>query len=117
MVSTTSPDVALARLAEDDRQAVVRFRHELRALLGPRLRDLRLYGSKVRGDDHDESDIDMLVLVDSYDGTLGRAISDLAYSIDTWLAPNVVAFDAYHAPSSRVTGFYQELRKESVKLL
>lgn len=117
MASTTSPDVALARLAEDDRLAVVRFRHELRELLGPRLRDLRLYGSKVRGDDHDESDIDVLVLVDRSDGATGRAISDLAYSISTWLAPNVVGFDAYHTPSSRVTGFYKELRRESVKLL
>jgi hypothetical protein len=47
------------------------FRDQLRARFGDRLSDLRLFGSKVRGDDHDESDIDLLVLL-GCDARLGR---------------------------------------------
>lgn len=116
MVSAIPAEVALARLSEEDRRAVERFRDELRSRYGARIKDLRLYGSKVRGDDHDESDIDVLVLTDARDRHLSRSIGELAFSISTWLAPFVEAFDDYHAPSSRVTGYYQELRKESVRL-
>lgn len=119
VVSAIPAEVILARLAHDDRRAVVEFRDELRRMLGPRLRDLRLYGSKVRGDDHEESDIDVLVLLDAKDWPTWEAIVDLASSISTstWISPRVIAFDDYHAPSSRATGFYKELRRESVKLL
>ncbi len=117
MVSTVPIDVALSLLAEQDRTALLRFRRELGTLLGPRLRDLRLFGSKARGDDRDESDIDVLVLIDRKDWATRTEIVDLAHSISTWLSPRVIAFDDYHAPSSRVTGFYQELRRDSVRLL
>lgn len=117
MVSAIPAEVILAQLPDADRQAVLRFREELRQMLGPRLRDLRIYGSKVRGDDHDESDIDMLVLLDARDWPTWGAIVDLAGSISTWISPRIIAFDSYHAPSSRATGFYKELRRESVKLL
>ncbi len=116
VVSAIPTEVVLARLSEHDRRSVVQFRDELRGLLGARLRDLRLYGSKVRGDDHDESDIDVLVLLDAKDEPTTRAITDLAHYIDPRLSPIVVAFDRYHAPISRATGFYEELRRESVRL-
>lgn len=115
-MSAIPTEVVLAQLSAEDRRAVERFRDDLRDLLGPRLRDLRLYGSKVRGDDHDESDIDVLVLVDVKDWPTWETIIDLAHSISTWISPRVIAFDAYHAPSSRATGYYKELRRESVRL-
>lgn len=117
MVSAVPAEVVLARLAEDDRAAVVRFRDELRRMLGPRLRDLRLYGSKARGDDHEDSDIDVLVLVDELDWATRLSISDLAHGIDSRLSPWTEAFDSYHRPMSRASGFYKEMRRESVKLL
>lgn len=85
-------------------------------MLGPRVRDLRLFGSKARGDDHDESDIDVLVLIDGPDEPTTRAITDTADAISPWLAPVVVGYDRYHAPASRATGFYDELRRDSIRL-
>lgn len=75
-----------------------------------------MFGSRVRGDAHEESDIDLLVLVDGLDEPTRRAVIDLAYAISGWLSPVVADFERYHSPRSRATGFYQEMRKESVRL-
>ncbi len=106
----------LARLTPEDRHAVEQFRDAVRRHFGPRLRDLRLFGSKVRGDDHDESDIDVLVLLDGCDSQDRHAVWALVASINLMLMPVTSDFETYHAPRSRASGFYEELRKESVRL-
>lgn len=116
VASLTASEQALERLRPSERRWVVEFRDRLRADLGERLRDLRLFGSYARGEPHEESDIDLLVLVDGLDEETWRSIIDLAYSISPWLSPMTVDFERYHAPRSRATGIYQEIRKESVRL-
>ena len=116
MVSGVTPEEALSRLGDAERRWVEEFRDRSRATLGARLRDLRLFGSKFRGEPHDESDIDILVLVDGLDTGTRRRIVDLAYSISPWLSPLVEDFDAYHAPNSRATGIYREIRRDSARL-
>jgi predicted nucleotidyltransferase len=106
----------LARLDPRERRWVETFRDRVHELLGPRLRDLRLYGSKARGDSHEESDVDLLVLVDDLDFDATLAVIDLASSIATELSPFVEDFERYHRPANRATGFYKELRAESLRL-
>ena len=116
MASSPSTIEALERLDPRRRRWIEEFRDRLRALLGERLRDLRLFGSEARGEGGAESDIDLLVLVDGFDEKTWRAVHDLAYSISPWLAPLVEDFERYHAPRSRATGLYQAIREESVRL-
>jgi predicted nucleotidyltransferase len=116
VVATISAAAVLARLSPDERGWVTALRDQLRSRLGPRLRDLRLFGSKVRGDDHEESDIDILVLLDRRDEPTAGAIIDAAHAISPWLSLVIVDFERYHGPASRATGFYEELRRESVQL-
>lgn len=59
MVAVVSPvpaEEVLARLEPTERRWVEEFRDGVRGRWGARIRDMRIYGSKVRGDDHDESD-------------------------------------------------------------
>jgi predicted nucleotidyltransferase len=107
---------ALGRLDPQRRRWVEEFRDGLRALLGKRLRDLRLFGSEVRGEGGVESDVDLLVLVDGLDVKTWRAVLDLAYSVSPWLSPLVEDYERYHAPRSRATGIYKAIREESVRL-
>lgn len=116
VVSPVPTDEVLARLSPDERRWVEDFRDTLRRRYGERVRDLRLFGSKVRGDDHDESDVDILVLVEGCDLAVTLDIVDAATRISTWLSPSVFDFDRYHQPSSRASGFYQEMRHQSVRL-
>ncbi len=116
MVSAITAEEALSRLDPEERGWVEEFRDRLREMLGPRLRDLRLFGSKVRGDSGPESDIDLLVLVDGADSKTWHSVMDLAHSISSLLSAHVYDFELYHAPISRASGFYREMRKESVRL-
>ncbi|MGH2731757.1 MAG: nucleotidyltransferase domain-containing protein [Actinomycetota bacterium] len=116
MVSPTSAEEALLRLSPEERRWIEAFRDRVHEMLGPRLRDLRLFGSQVRGDAGPESDIDLLVLVEDGNWETAEAVVDLAASISSRLSARVQDFERYHSPRSRASGFYQEMRKESVRL-
>ncbi|MBC7226005.1 MAG: HEPN domain-containing protein [Thermoflexales bacterium] len=58
-------DPRLKHLRPAERRAVARFCRELERALPGRVQRLILYGSKARGDTHPESDVDLLVVVDS----------------------------------------------------
>jgi predicted nucleotidyltransferase len=54
------------------------FAARLRARFGDRLRELRLFGSYARGEAHEDSDIDVLVLIDDLtDAEWGTVFDDL----------------------------------------
>ena len=53
------------------------FAHEVRKRLGTHLKELRLFGSRARGDAHDHSDYDMLVIVDARSPEVRAAILDI----------------------------------------
>ena len=110
------PDQALARLNDDERRWVQSFRDQVSQALGPRLRDLRIFGSKLTGEFHDESDIDILVLVEHLDQATRVRVMEIARSLSYWLEPHVIDFDSYHTPVSRATGFYKEMRKASARI-
>jgi predicted nucleotidyltransferase len=116
MNTSVTAEEVLARLAPHERAWVIEFRDRVREELGARLKDLRIFGSKVRGEDHAESDIDLLVLVDGLDGDTDRRIHQISHTISGWLSPMVFDFEEYHEPVHRASGFYKEMRKESVRL-
>lgn len=116
VVSSVSAEEALGGLTPDERRWVEEFRDQARELLGERLADMRLFGSKARGDSGPESDIDVLVLVRGLDASTNKALAEMAYFVSTWLTPLIAEYEAYHAPASRATGLYEAMRNESVRL-
>ena len=116
MGSSVLEEDVLNRLTSKERQAVEQFLLKLRGECAARVKDVRIFGSKLRGDFRQDSDIDLLVLIEGLDaGEWGR-ITDMAYSASPWIDARVSDWDAYHAPASRSTGFYKEMRRESVHL-
>jgi predicted nucleotidyltransferase len=86
-------------LAREDRllsrsveRALAELRDLLRARFGARLREVTLFGSHARGEAHEESDVDVLVVVDDLSSGDKRAVFDLAYDVDrrqpVWLGIN-----------------------------
>lgn len=106
----------LGRLPEADQRDIKTFRDALRAEFGQRLRDIRLFGSKARGEWHEESDIDVLVLIDGCSWSDRDWVLRAASSISLGIMPAVFDHESYHASRSRATGFYEEMRQESVRL-
>lgn len=108
---------------EERIKAVVRlFAQEIRKLYGVSLRDMILYGSCARGDFTEDSDIDIMILLDISQEDIGKArreildISDrFDLEYDVVLAPVLQNYQLYHQYMS-VSGFYQNIQKEGVRI-
>ena len=69
-------------LNENEREAVDQFAKGCRAHFGPRLRHTFLFGSKARGDDRPDSDIDILVVLRGNIREADRShVSDIIYEV------------------------------------
>lgn len=94
----------LSHLSAEKRIAVNEFADRLRARLGPLVREIILFGSKVRGDAEKYSDMDVLIVLSNLSWDLKKAISELAaeensrhdvlistirYDVSTWDDPVV----------------------------
>jgi predicted nucleotidyltransferase len=107
-------------LTEVEEQALTRFKGALQSLLGDNLLSLRLFGSRVRGEGTEESDLDILVLVQNKDRALCRRIVeeslevDLAYEIN--LAPTILSAAEYQQNQEYGTPFYRNVESEGVSL-
>lgn len=107
-------------LTEAEQQALVRFKNAVESLLGENLLSLRLFGSRVRGEGTEESDLDVLVVVQKKDRALCRRIVeeslevDLAYGIN--LAPTILSAAEYQQNQEYGTPFYRNVEREGVPL-
>lgn len=92
----------LKALRDNEKEAVAEFVEALRQRCGPMIDKIILFGSKVRGNDKKDSDIDILVVLNSLSWEIKKTISELAaqknikynvlistirYDTDTWDDP------------------------------
>lgn len=80
--------------------------------------ELRVFGSRARGDASPESDLDVLVVVDSLDHSTEKYISECAWEIgfheDVLIMPVAVSMDAVkHSPLSESV-FIKNVYREGV---
>ena len=86
------------------RPALAEYAGRLRALFGDRLSDVRLFGSFARGEAHEDSDVDVLVLVDG--------LTDLEIGVVAGeVAPVIVKTGLPLAPLPMATERLAELRR------
>jgi predicted nucleotidyltransferase len=71
------------------RETLDRFIGEIRERFGSRVVSIRLFGSYARGESHEESDVDCLVLLDQVSRDDDRAVTDLAADL-IWQVGGVV---------------------------
>ena len=91
-------------IPEGLRPALSAYAERLRAVFGPRLRELRLFGSYARGDANEDSDVDVLVLVDGLtDLEIGVAAGEAA--------PVLIATGLPLAPLPMATEKLEQLRR------
>lgn len=94
------------------------YADSLRSLYGSHLKAVILYGSYARGDFNEDSDVDVMVLVDLDDEGIkqkGRNLSNLTYDYnydnDLMIVPQVVNFSHFNA-WVRAYPFYNNIQNE-----
>jgi predicted nucleotidyltransferase len=109
-------------LTSEELSAVSDFARRVRAALGDRVVDLRLFGSKARGDDDPESDLDVLIIVRP--GLPVAAVQDrlvdLAFDVnlanEVYISPRVVTSDELNDPIRVRASFLGAALREGVPL-
>lgn len=97
-----------------------RFRRELSARFGTRLRAVRLFGSYARGDARPDSDVDVLVLVDELTRAERRDVIHLAADLDleefVGLAPLAMSTAHFERLRALEAGLAEDVEREGVPL-
>jgi uncharacterized protein len=102
---------------------ITRLHELLRVRFGTRLREVTLFGSHARGDAHEESDVDVLVVIDDLSHSEIAEVSGLAYDVDAaspneWvgLAPLAMSTATAAEMRARERLLFQEIDREGIPL-
>jgi uncharacterized protein len=95
---------------------LVRLKAELTALYGPRLKQVLLYGSRARGDHREDSDYDVLVVLeppfDWWEEVKRMANISSQHTFDTGAILSLRPVTAEQVQEK--TGFMREVRREGI---
>lgn len=120
-VPTLAQSHAARRLPVAIEPLLRQFKAQLCRRFGSRVREVTLFGSWARGSANENSDVDVLVVVDGLTGTERREIWDLAFQLDCedsepmWnLSPLCYATDDAAALRSRERRLMTEVAQQGI---
>lgn len=111
----------LEHLSVIERQAIQEFVQQLKRRFDGGVHSVLLFGSKARGEGTPDSDLDVLVVIDSEDWRVHKQVRYLAadigleYSLD--LSPRVWSSSYQRQVEQRQLLLYQNIRRDGINLL
>ena len=107
-------------MGERENRMVREFRERLPAQIRPHVRKLIVYGSRARDDGDDDSDLDLVAIVDEKTPELENALDDAAYDV-MWefdfrpvISLKVFSQDSFQAAADKGFSFYKHVLEEGV---
>ena len=111
-------DGAPMKLAENEERALKELREELIAKYP--IIDIRLYGSKARGEGRPDSDLDVMIEIPAYDRAMVAQIDDIIYRInlehDVFISALVFGKDELEKGPMSEAPIYKVIQREGVPL-
>jgi hypothetical protein len=108
-------------LQPNEQQGLTEWMQSLSDQLPDLLQVVWLFGSKARGDSTPESDIDVLVVINSDDWRLRKQIhycaTDINLKYDTFISPCVWSVSHLREVAALGTHFYHNVQREHIDLL
>lgn len=106
------------KLAENEDRALKKLHEELSAKIP--IIDIRLYGSKARGEGRSDSDLDVMIEISAYDRTMVAMIDDIIYRInlehDVFISALVFGKDELEEGPMSEAPIYKVIQNEGVPL-
>lgn len=108
-------------LTNQEEIAVQQFIFELKKQFKNAVYAITLYGSKARGDAFIDSDIDLLIVMDSDAWVIRNQVSHIASRIslefDLLLSPHVISKETWQEMMEAPLSFYKNILQEGIPLL
>jgi predicted nucleotidyltransferase len=107
-------------LKSKDAAALREFVERLRTVLGKNLFEVKLFGSKATGKDQPDSDIDVLVAVETGGVEVEDEVLDIAFDTnlkhDVYISPRVIDRATLADPVWSVTPFLKAIAEQGIPL-
>ena len=104
-------------LTEEDRKIVAEFRRRLTPIVA--ILDLRVFGSRVRGDAEPDSDLDVFMVVETCSPNLRQRINELAWEVgfelDRIISPLVVTAGQWAGGAMRANPLVLNIEREGIR--
>lgn len=105
-------------LTRQENAAVAEFKSNITSALGDKIISIKLFGSKARGDETPESDIDLLVEVNERTGRVEDAVYDAAFEANlkygVFISARIIPSKVLEDPVWSITPFLKNIRREGV---
>jgi predicted nucleotidyltransferase len=105
-------------LTVQEKAALKEFKTNLEEVLASRLIELRLFGSKARGDDRADSDVDVLVLVTTDDWRICDVVygvaTDILLQTDVSISPKVISENLLEQLQKEDTFFLRNISRDAI---
>jgi hypothetical protein len=109
-------------MEKGDREIILEFKKRLPPDVISHIRKVIAFGSRVRGQGEEDSDLDLLILVDRKTSELESKIEDIAYQV-MWdhdfkpiISIKLFTETSYHNSLSEGFSFYKNIEREGVSL-
>jgi predicted nucleotidyltransferase len=106
------------RLTANEQRALIELRDELISKYP--ILDIRLYGSKARGEGESDSDLDVMIEIPGYDSLMVGEIDDVIYRInlnhDVFISALVFGRDELEEGPMSESPIYKVVQREGVPL-
>lgn len=107
-------------MGELDKQLVEELKRRLPPEVREHLRQMILFGSRARGDATEDSDLDLVALVDEKTPELERALDDIAYNVmwdndfHTVISLKVFSEARFRSALEQGFSFYRNVMREGI---
>ncbi len=113
-------DTNLMHLQPIERQALLELAQKLQEQFNHLILSVLLFGSKARGDSGPDSDLDVLIVVDSDDWQLHKQIcylaADVGLKYNLNLSPRIWSVSHLREMEEMEASLYQNIRRDGVSL-
>ena len=101
-----------------EKSALQQFKADLNQAIGNQLIELKLFGSKARGDDRPDSDIDLLVIVTTDDWRICDVVygiaTDILLQTDISISPKVISKNRLEQIQKEDTFFLRNISRDAI---